>query len=72
MSLLETTAEVSIALAGFVGIFLAFVLFVFVYILYLKGILLLFSNLIQVVLIGLIVLFQPEIMKVFDRAESFR
>ena len=55
-----------------VGIFLAIVIFVVANILDLKGILWLFSNLSQVALIGLIVLFQPEIRKVFERAASFR
>jgi uncharacterized protein (TIGR00159 family) len=55
-----------------VGIFLAIVIFVVANVLDLKGILWLFSNLSQVALIGLIVLFQPEIRKVFERAASFR
>ncbi|MGD8252782.1 MAG: diadenylate cyclase [Syntrophobacterales bacterium] len=55
-----------------VGIFLAIAIFVAANILDLKGILWLFSNLSQVALIGLIVLFQPEIRKVFESAASFR
>ena len=54
------------------GIFLAIVIFVVASILDLKGIRWLYSNLSQVALIGLIVLFQPEIRKVFERAASLR
>ncbi len=54
------------------GIFLAIAIFVVANILDLKGIRWLFSNLSQVALIGLIVLFQPEIRKVFEQAASLR
>ena len=54
------------------GIFLAIVIFVVANILDLKGIRWLYSNLSQVALIGLIVLFQPEIRKVFEKAASLR
>ncbi len=54
------------------GIFLAIAIFVVANILDLKGIRWLYSNLSQVALIGLIVIFQPEIRKVFERAASFR
>lgn len=54
------------------GIFLAIAIFVIANILDLKGIRWLYSNLSQVALIGLIVIFQPEIRKVFERAASFR
>lgn len=54
------------------GIFLAIVIFVVANILDLKGIRWLFSNLSEVTLIGLIVLFQPEIRKVFEKAASLR
>ena len=54
------------------GIFLAIVIFVVANILDLRGIRWLYSNLSQVALIGLIVLFQPEIRKVFERAASLR
>ena len=52
------------------GIFLAIAIFVIANILDLKGIRWLYSNLSQVALIGLIVIFQPEIRKVFERAAS--
>jgi len=54
------------------GIFLAIAIFVVASILDLKGIRWLYSNLSQVALIGLIVIFQPEIRKVFERAASLR
>ncbi|UCG14478.1 MAG: diadenylate cyclase [Deltaproteobacteria bacterium] len=54
------------------GIFLAIAIFVVANILDLRGIRWLYSNLSQVALIGLIVIFQPEIRKVFERAASFR
>lgn len=54
------------------GIFLAIAIFVVANILDLKGIRWLYSNLSQVALIGFIVIFQPEIRKVFERAASFR
>jgi uncharacterized protein (TIGR00159 family) len=54
------------------GIFLAIGIFFVANILDLKGIRWLYSNLSQVALIGLIVIFQPEIRKVFERAASFR
>jgi uncharacterized protein (TIGR00159 family) len=54
------------------GIFLAIAIFIVANILDLKGIRWLYSNLSQVAVIGLIVLFQPEIRKVFERAASFR
>jgi uncharacterized protein (TIGR00159 family) len=55
-----------------VGIFLAIIIFVGANILDLKGIRWLYSNVSQVALIGLIVIFQPEIRKVFERAASLR
>ena len=54
------------------GIFLAIAIFIAANILDLKGIRWLYSNLSQVALIGLIVIFQPEIRKVFERAASLR
>jgi diadenylate cyclase len=54
------------------GIFLAIAIFVVASILDLRGIRWLYSNLSQVALIGLIVIFQPEIRKVFERAASLR
>jgi diadenylate cyclase len=54
------------------GIFLAIAIFVVASILDLKGIRWLYSNLSQVALIGLVVIFQPEIRKVFERAASLR
>lgn len=52
------------------GIFLAMVLFVVANILDLKGINWIYSNLSQVAVIALIVIFQPELRKVFERAAS--
>ena len=54
------------------GIFLAIAIFVIANTLDLKGIRWLYSNLSQVALIALIVIFQPEIRRVFERAVSFR
>jgi uncharacterized protein (TIGR00159 family) len=52
------------------GIFLAMVIFVAANVLDLKGINWLYSNLSQVAAIALIVIFQPELRKIFERAAS--
>ena len=52
------------------GIFLAMVVFVIANVLDLKGINWIYSNLSQVAVIALIVIFQPEIRKIFERAAS--
>ena len=52
------------------GIFLAMVVFVIANILDLKGINWIYSNLSQVAVIALIVIFQPELRKIFERAAS--
>ena len=52
------------------GIFLAMVIFVAANVLDLKGINWIYSNLSQVAVIALIVIFQPEIRKIFERAAS--
>jgi diadenylate cyclase len=52
------------------GIFLAMVIFVVANILDLKGINWIYSNLSQVAAIALIVIFQPELRKIFERAAS--
>ena len=54
------------------GIFVAMVIFIIANILDLRGIRWVYSNLSHVALIALIVIFQPEIRKVFERAASFR
>jgi len=52
------------------GIFLAMVIFVAANVLDLKGINWIYSNLSQVAAIALIVIFQPELRKIFERAAS--
>jgi diadenylate cyclase len=52
------------------GIFLAMVIFVVANVLDLKGINWIYSNLSQVAVIALIVIFQPELRKIFERAAS--
>jgi diadenylate cyclase len=52
------------------GIFLAMVVFVIANVLDLKGINWIYSNLSQVAVIALIVIFQPEIRKIFEQAAS--
>ena len=52
------------------GIFLAMVIFVIANVLDLKGINWIYSNLSQVAVIALIVIFQPELRKIFERAAS--
>jgi DNA integrity scanning protein DisA with diadenylate cyclase activity len=52
------------------GIFLAMIIFIAANILDLKGINWIYSNLSQVAVIALIVIFQPELRKVFERAAS--
>ncbi|MEJ2428841.1 MAG: diadenylate cyclase [Deltaproteobacteria bacterium] len=53
------------------GIFLAMVIFVVANVLDLKGINWIYSNLSGVAVIALIVIFQPELRKIFERAASF-
>ncbi len=52
------------------GIFLAMVIFIAANVLDLKGINWIYSNLSQVAVIALIVIFQPELRKIFERAAS--
>jgi len=54
------------------GIFLAVAVFLMAYILDLKGIRWIYSNLSQVALIALIVIFQPELRKLLERAASLK
>ena len=54
------------------GVFIAVSLFLTARFLGLKGIDWIFSNFSHVALLGLIIIFQPEIRKIFERAASFR
>jgi len=54
------------------GILIAMIIFVFANILDLRGIRWVYSNLSHVALIALIVIFQPEIRRVFERAASLK
>lgn len=65
---LRTTGTWKIAL----GILIAAVLFFIARLLDLKGTEWIYSNLSQVLLLGLIIIFQPEIRKIFERAASIR
>ena len=54
------------------GVFIAVLLFLTARFLGLRGIDWIFSNFSHVALLGLIIIFQPEIRKIFERAASFR
>ena len=53
------------------GIFLAMVIFIAANVLDLKGINWIYSNLSQVAVIALIVIFQPELRKIFEHASQY-
>lgn len=54
------------------GILIAVMIFVIASLLELEGISWIYSNLSQVAVLGIVVIFQPEIRKVFERAVSLR
>ena len=67
-STLRTTGTAKI----FLGIMIAVALFIMARLLDLKGIEWIYSNLSPIFLLALIIIFQPEIRKIFERAASIR